>query len=76
MLTRSELASLTERLIDCLDATEPDPDLETNGDELDGTMAEDELFPTGGFDFAPGCPISDPDDDPLVVGEGTPGLDC
>ena len=42
MLTRHELASLTERLIDQLDAMGSDADLEPAGDELDGTGAEDE----------------------------------
>lgn len=32
MLTRHELAALTERLIDALDVMEPDPDLEPEND--------------------------------------------
>ena len=58
MLPRHELASLTERLIDCLDAAEPDAGLEPNGDELDGTMAEDEEFPTGGFSWDQAAPTA------------------
>ena len=41
---------------------DPDPDLEPNGDELDGTGAEDD-YQTG-HEIAgpfPGCPVADPD---------------
>jgi len=63
-LSRSELAGLTERLIDRLDELDPDPDLEPNGDELDGTGAEDEALLEPCRDQRPGCPISDiPEDD-------------
>ncbi|MDF8335864.1 hypothetical protein [Novosphingobium cyanobacteriorum] len=51
--------------IDLLDAMDPDPDVELNGDEFDHNNGEDEEYgggsnrplPWGG----PGCPISDPD---------------
>lgn len=51
--------------IDLLDAMDPDPDVELNGDEFDHDNGEDEghggcanrPLPWGG----PGCPISDPD---------------
>jgi hypothetical protein len=42
MLTRNELARLTERLINRLDLIDGDPDSEDDGDEMDGTAAEDE----------------------------------
>ena len=50
-------------LIDHLDECDGDPDLESDGDELDGTCAEDEA---GAELYArpwsgPGCEISDPD---------------
>jgi hypothetical protein len=58
------------------DAEDDDP-LELNGDELDGTRAEDEpLIDRYGLDRGPGCPIADPDyavdDQPCddVHGEG------
>lgn len=61
-LTRHDLEALAERLIDHLDEQEPDPDIELNGDELDGSLAEDDFSPqnAGGLP-GPGCPLSDPD---------------
>lgn len=62
MLTRHELAALTERLIEYLDALDPNPDIEPNGDELDGNNAEDDFWPNWqDHGHSPGCPISDPD---------------
>lgn len=63
-MSRDALADLCEQLIDRLDTMEPDPDLEPNGDELDGTGAEDDYqtgHEVGGP--LPGCPISDPSED-------------
>jgi len=62
-LSRTELGDTVEALIAILDATEDDPDLEPNGDELDGSGAEDDF---GGHNVpghlqGPGCPIADPD---------------
>lgn len=56
-----EIAEAIEILIDVLDLLGGDPDVEANGDEEDGTGAEDE---EGGHTFyasGPGCAISDPD---------------
>lgn len=61
-LSRHDLEALTERLIDALDEMDGDPDVERNGDELDGTGAEDEeCFLTEGCISFAGCPIADPD---------------
>jgi len=65
-LPRPALAILTERLIERMDELDGDPDLEPNGDELDGTGGEDDfaaaLCNTGEYSM-PGCPISDPGED-------------
>ncbi|MXO85237.1 hypothetical protein GRI38_04265 [Altererythrobacter aurantiacus] len=60
-LSRSELADLCEHLIDRLDWMDPDPDLEPNGDELDGTMGEDEFctHSVPGRLQGAGCPLAD-----------------
>jgi hypothetical protein len=62
-LTRHDLEALTERLIDYLDEQDSDPDIEPNGDELDGSNAEDDYGHTcnSGIYSHPGCPIADPD---------------
>lgn len=61
-LTRHELEAVTERLIEYLDTLDPDPDVESNGDELDGTAGEDDFYPHSyRWKAEPGCPISDPD---------------
>ena len=56
-------AAAAQALIDLLDAIGGDPDLEDNGDELDGDRAEDEagagLYAR--LEGGPGCPIADPD---------------
>lgn len=70
-LPRAALDRLVDRAIDQMDALDPDPDLELNGDELDGTGGEDDFVDHYGpnmgghhngsrWDGA-GCPISDPD---------------
>lgn len=58
--TRPAIEALTEWLIDRLDAIDGDPDFELNGDDADGTSAEDEIcnFPSH---LGVGCEISDPD---------------
>jgi len=46
--------------VDTLDRLDGDPDIEANGDELDGCgPSEDEFYPHG--DQRAGCPLSDPD---------------
>lgn len=42
-LTRHDLEGLTERLIDLLDQLDGDIDVECNGDELDGSLGEDDF---------------------------------
>lgn len=61
------VAEIIEQLIAGLDDQDGDPDVELNGDELDGSNAEDEHFfggaagPIGlGFNGGPGCSIADP----------------
>lgn len=63
---RKQIEDFIEVAISLLDAAN-DPDLEPNGDELDGSgCAEDEFWPHWQRGMAAGCPISDPpeDDDP------------
>lgn len=66
---RQALASFITVAIDLLDIVDGDPDEEANGDELDGSAAEDD-FTTGdsgdSYLCGAGCPVSDPpkDDDP------------
>lgn len=80
-LSRHDLEHVIDLLIDHIDQMDPDPDLEPNGDELDGTNAEDEEAPHG-WD-GPGCPIADcgedehdiEDDYSLQLGFGLYGID-
>lgn len=58
-LTRSELAALADRLIDALDSTEPDPDLED--DDPAGQYDEDTYTGRRPKGYGAGCAISDPD---------------
>jgi hypothetical protein len=61
---RPVLARLTERLIDRMDEEDGNPDLEANGDELDGSMGEDDFHYQGqNWLGLPGCPVSDPGED-------------
>lgn len=61
-LSRHDLEGLTERLIDRLDEIDGDLDVEPNGDELDGSGAEDDFCDHNAPGMpAPGCPLSDPD---------------
>lgn len=71
---RPQLAGFIEVAISLLDTLDGDPDVEANGDEIDGTNGEDEAFyGTGGNAWAgpsgAGCPISDPGGTPLDPGE-------
>jgi len=58
---RRSLEAFLSVAIDLLDTMDGDPDIERNGDENDGSFAEDEYCASffGSFD-GPGCPISDP----------------
>ncbi len=61
---RENMELAIETLIERLDAADGDPELEADGDLLDGCRSEDDFgdFPAGlnGEWFGPGCPISDP----------------
>lgn len=60
-LDRPQLAAAIDAMIAILDTTDGDPDVEENGDELDGTLAEDDFCEHSiASASAPGCPISDP----------------
>jgi hypothetical protein len=58
-LTAEQLGSLAETAISLADLIGPDPDLEPNGDERDGTAAEDDFCAFVGH-LGPGCPLADP----------------
>lgn len=63
-LSRHDLEVLTERLIEYLDAQDGDPDLEPSGDEMDGSLGEDDFCEHSlSWKREPGCPLSDPDHD-------------
>lgn len=55
-----EIADAIEILVDVLDLLGGDPDVEANGDEEDGTGAEDEEGGHTIYGAGPGCEISDP----------------
>jgi hypothetical protein len=64
---RDQIAAAIETMVAVLDLLDGDPDLELNGDELDGSShAEDEFWPHSSWQSHAGCPVSDPaeDDDP------------
>lgn len=59
---REQLEALAEAVLSVLDLIDGDPDLEPDGDEQDGSMAEDDFRqPVPDPADGPGCPISDPD---------------
>lgn len=58
---RDQLAGFIAVAIDLLDLAEGDTDTEANGDELDGTDAEDDFHPHIDGRGEPGCPVSDSD---------------
>lgn len=79
-LSRHELESVVELMIERLDAIDGDPDLEPNGDELDGNCSEDDDCPHNVpiHLHGPGCPISDPDlacDDSAIDAADEGGLE-
>lgn len=55
---RRDIEAAIEEMIARLDARDGDPDIEANGDELDGTGGEDDFCHHN--HAGPGCPISDP----------------
>jgi hypothetical protein len=60
---RERLSGFIEVAIGLLDVMEGDPDVEANGDELDGAPAEDDFWPHSNWKDAAGCPVSDPEED-------------
>lgn len=52
-------AVFNDAAIDLMDALSADGDVEANGDELNGTAAEDECIDLGSDSIAD-CPVSDP----------------
>lgn len=73
-LPRATLERLAQSIIDHLDETDGDSDVEANGDEGDHTGAEDDMDPTHVrcFDNGAGCPISDPGGYPSGEGQYLP----
>jgi hypothetical protein len=65
-------AEAAEIILRRLDDTDGDPDLSPDGDELDGSLAEDDFSLQGTGLSGPGCPLSDPgeDDDPDAEHDG------
>jgi hypothetical protein len=59
-LPRAALNRLVERAIDHMDEHDGNPDVELNGDELDGSPAEDDFYPHTVRWGEAGCPIADP----------------
>lgn len=59
---RHQLEGFIAIAIDLADVLDGDPDREPDGDELDGSMGEDDFCPQHANSLGyPGCPISDPD---------------
>ena len=56
---RAKVEAFVEISISLLDLIDGDPDIELNGDELDGSHCED-CFIDFGSGAGPGCPVSDP----------------
>ena len=68
-LPRPVLERLAQSIIDHLDETDGDSDVEANGDELDGDGAEDDFMDHGeNWKQELGCPVSDPGG--YSIGEG------
>ena len=59
-LDRDQIAGAIEVLVALMDMSEVNPDIEMNGDELDGHLGEDDYHPLGNGFEGPGCPIADP----------------
>lgn len=67
-----EIAAAIDILMDLLDFVGGDPDTESNGDELDGSGAEEEDTPPSDYgDFQPGCSLSDPAEEDDDAGQTT-----
>lgn len=75
---RDDIEVAVDLLIERLDLGDGDLDLEPNGDELDGTMAEDDHGGQGRWLDGLGCPISDPgepDDEDMGIEDDPAGCD-
>lgn len=59
-LSPDEVGAAIDALIARLDAAQGDVEREGNGDELDGTAAEDDFYPHRDWQRGAGCPLSDP----------------
>lgn len=66
---RDDMEAAVEMLLAAMDALDGDTDREANGDELDGTGAEDDFVDHSGWRGGAGCPIAD-----SGIGDGD-GLD-
>ncbi|WP_380789365.1 hypothetical protein [Sphingobium xenophagum] len=66
-MPRPALARLVQQAIDRMDDLDGDPDLGPDGDELDGSMGEDDFHPQNAnwLGYA-GCPVADPEEDDTV----------
>ncbi|MEJ7926371.1 hypothetical protein WG908_06310 [Sphingobium sp. AN641] len=63
-LPRPALARLVQHAIDRIDNIDGDPDVEPDGEELDGLLGEDDFHPQNALWLGyAGCPIADPDED-------------
>ena len=72
---RIQLEGFIAIAIELLDLADGDPDVEPNGDELDGNLGEDDFHhQNAGWLGEPGCPVSDPGGDPLDDGEDDAGI--
>lgn len=59
---RAAIGDVLERLIGLLDRLDGDAELEADGDEEDGSLAEDdEAARFANMGAGPGCEVSDPD---------------
>lgn len=58
--TRESIEEAVAALIERLDAIDGDPDLEPNGDELDGSLSEEDFYDRQDPWGAAGCPVGDP----------------
>ena len=57
---RAQLSSFVEIAIELMDVADGNTDVETNGDELDGSSAEDDIWGHGGNGMdGPGCSLAD-----------------
>tara|TARA_R110000868_G_scaffold305573_7_gene566624 strand:- start:9712 stop:10125 length:414 start_codon:yes stop_codon:yes gene_type:complete len=66
-LPRQSLARLVQQAIDRMDDLDGDPDLGPDGDELDGSMGEDDFHPQNAdWRGYAGCPVADPEEDDTV----------